>query len=85
MTDETDDPGPAVRTFDAVTPSYVGRPDSEMHAIGLLLFALLVILLIPLLPFLAAFWAVNKLARARQGTDLDPNFQSERERGRRSA
>lgn len=84
MADETDNSGLATRTFDTVTPSYVGRPDTEMHAIGLLLFAILAILLIPLLPFLAAYWAIGRLAKARRGTDLDPNFHADAEDRTRS-
>ncbi|WP_254542882.1 DUF7535 family protein [Halomarina pelagica] len=44
-----------------VTPEYFGRPDAEMSAIGWALFLGMVILLVPLLPFIAIVWAVSKL------------------------
>ncbi|WP_255198311.1 DUF7535 family protein [Halorarius litoreus] len=74
MSSEDESAGPAARLVDTVTPGYVGRPDSEMHAIGLLLGGIMLVVLIPLLPFIAVLWAVNRLANARRGTDLDPNF-----------
>ncbi|WP_255151581.1 DUF7535 family protein [Halorarius halobius] len=80
MSEEETSDGPATRFVDSVTPRYVGRPDSEMHAIGLLLGAIIFVLLIPILPFLLVLWAVNRLVNARKGTDLDPNFTEERER-----
>jgi hypothetical protein len=80
MSAEDETTGPAARLADTVTPAYFGRPDSEMHAIGLLIAGLMLVLLIPLLPFVAVLWAVNRLANARQGTDLDPNFNREETR-----
>lgn len=44
-----------------VTHRYVPRPDGEMNVIGWLMFALLLVLLIPLLPFVAVAWLAAKL------------------------
>jgi hypothetical protein len=57
-----DDAGPAARLVDAVTPSYVGRPDTEMHAVGLLLAGLLFIGLLPLLPLIAVYVLATRVA-----------------------
>jgi hypothetical protein len=44
-----------------VTPSYLGRPDREMDVIGWGVFFGLVIILVPLLPFLVIGWLISKL------------------------
>lgn len=56
-----------------VTPEYFGRPDREMDAIGWLIFLGLLVLIVPLLPYLALIWAIGKLTdqftgRPREGT-----------------
>jgi len=48
----------AIRT---VTPPYGDRPNVEMNTIGWGLFLGLVILLIPLLPFVVIIWAISRL------------------------
>ena len=44
-----------------VTPSYLGRPDLEMDVVGWGMFLLLLIVVLPLLPFFALFWLVSKV------------------------
>lgn len=47
--------------FPTVTHRYVSRPDGEMSLVGWGMFALLLVLLVPLLPFLVVAWVVSKL------------------------
>ncbi|MFC4358040.1 hypothetical protein ACFO0N_08785 [Halobium salinum] len=58
---ESQDPGLLTRAYRTVTPGYRSRPDTEMHAVGLAYVAILLILLVPLLPFVLIIWAVTKL------------------------
>lgn len=60
-TDESVIPEPAKKVLRTVTPSYRGRPDAEMTAVGIAYFLGLVILLIPLLPFIFLVWLISKL------------------------
>jgi len=50
-------PGEQLRT---VTRSYLGRPDLEMDVVGWTMFLLLLVVIVPLLPFFALFWLVSK-------------------------
>jgi len=62
--EETDDgamPAPVKEALRTVTPSFRGRPDTEMTAIGIAYFLGLVVLLIPLLPFIVVVWVVSKI------------------------
>ena len=63
--DENDDggvtPAPVKKALRTVTPSYRGRPDAEMTTIGVAYFLGLVVLLIPLLPFIVVVWVVSKI------------------------
>lgn len=43
-----------------VTPPYRGRPDSEMSTIGFSIFLGLLVLLVPLLPFILIVWLLTK-------------------------
>lgn len=56
---------------DAVTPPYFGRRDVEMDVIGWGYFLGILILLVPLLPFIVILWladrAVGALERRRRG------------------
>ncbi|WP_238392266.1 DUF7535 family protein [Halorussus amylolyticus] len=64
---ETDDGGlpmPAKKVLRTVTPGYRGRPDSEMTLIGIAYFLGLVVLLVPLLPFLVVVWLISKITGA---------------------
>lgn len=65
-TDE-DDPNAVKKVMRTVTPPYRGRPDSEMTYFGIIYFLGLVILLIPLLPFLVIVWVVGKILDAVRG------------------
>ena len=60
-TDEGVVPEPVKEVVRTVTPSYRGRPDAEMTAIGIAYFLGLVILLIPFLPFIAVVWLLSKI------------------------
>ncbi len=53
----SDAPRERLRT---VTPSYLGRPDLEMDVVGWGMFLLLLVVVLPLLPFFALFWLVSK-------------------------
>ena len=54
-------PEPVKEIVRTVTPSYRGRPDAEMTTIGVAYFLGLVVLLIPLLPFIVVVWVVSKI------------------------
>lgn len=58
---EGEEPGPAKRAIRTVTPGGRGRPDVEMDSLGWALFLGLVILLVPLLPFIVIVWGIAKL------------------------
>ncbi|WP_436908817.1 DUF7535 family protein [Halosimplex marinum] len=66
---ETREPSTPRKVLRTVTPGSKARPDTEMDSIGWAVFLGLVILLIPMLPFLAVVWALSKaidfLARQR--------------------
>lgn len=59
---ESDDQNGLTGTLKTVTPEYFGRPDMEMDVIGWSLFLGLVVLLVPLLPFILIVWLISKLA-----------------------
>jgi hypothetical protein len=65
-------PALPVRVARTVTPPYRGRPDEEMNVIGYLLFAGLVMILIPLAPLLLLLWLLSELRDSlRQGRIMD--------------
>ncbi|MFC7204634.1 hypothetical protein ACFQJC_14030 [Haloferax namakaokahaiae] len=49
------------RVYKTVTPETGTRPDAEMDVIGWSMFLALLMLMLPLLPFLAIVYAVTKL------------------------
>jgi hypothetical protein len=53
--------GTVVQVYQTVTPPYRGRSNEEMNLVGYLLIGGLLILLIPLGPFLLAFWLLSKV------------------------
>ena len=53
--------GTVLRT---VTAPYRSRPDGEMNTIGLLYGLGLIVVLIPLLPFILLVWVISKIADA---------------------
>ena len=64
MSQKSDDPGTLTKVYRTVTPGYRGRDDTEMNTIGWALFLGVVILLVPLLPFLVVLWVVSKVLDA---------------------
>jgi len=64
-----DAPGLPTRIVRTVTPGYRGRPDVEMDSVGWAIALGMVVLLVPLLPFLVIVWALSKLFEA-----LAPDF-----------
>jgi hypothetical protein len=52
---------PVTKILRTVTPPYHGHPDSEMNTIGIAVFLGMLVLLVPLLPFLIIVWAISKL------------------------
>ena len=61
MSDQSDDPGALTKAYRTVSPMYRGRGDAEMNTIGWAMFLGLVILLVPLLPFILVVWLVSKV------------------------
>ncbi len=55
---------PVKKVLRTVTPPVRGRSDSEMNVIGLGVFLGMLVLLVPLLPFLFIVWLVSKLTDA---------------------
>ncbi|QLH80900.1 DUF7535 family protein [Halosimplex pelagicum] len=66
---EIQDPSVPRKALRTVTPGSKTRPDMEMDSIGWAVFLGLVVLLVPLLPFIAIVWGLSKvlefLARQR--------------------
>jgi len=62
MSDSTEmqEPSAPRKALRTVTPESKSRPDMEMDSIGWALFLGLVVLLVPLLPFLVVLWAFTK-------------------------
>lgn len=59
---QSDDPSALREAIRTVTPATGGRPNVEMDLIGWSVFLGLVVLLVPLLPFIAIVWLISKLA-----------------------
>ena len=66
---DPEQPGTLTRAYRTVTPEYVWREDVEMDVIGWGLFLGVVVLLVPLLPFLIIIWLVGKVLDATVGTE----------------
>ncbi|WP_411965318.1 hypothetical protein [Haloferax sp. YSMS24] len=49
------------KAYRTVTPRTGMRPDMEMDSIGWVIFLILVMLLVPLLPFIAIVYVVSKV------------------------
>lgn len=71
MASESDEsPPPARRVVRTVTPPYRGRSDEEMNLIGYLIIGGLLVLLIPLGPFIIVAWLILRIRRdLRQRVD----------------
>lgn len=52
------------RLYRTVTPPYFGRPDTEMDVLGWGFFLGILVLLVPLLPFMVILWVGGKLLGA---------------------
>ena len=52
---------PVTKILRTVTPPFRGHSDSEMNTIGFAMFLGLLVLLVPLLPFLIIVWVISKL------------------------
>jgi hypothetical protein len=48
------------KTLRTVTPYYRGRSDGEMNLIGVTYFLVLLVVLVPLLPFVLIVWVLSK-------------------------
>jgi len=73
------EPAPVKKALRTVTPPYRGRPDSEMTLVGIAYFLGLLVVLVPLLPFLAVVWLFSKITGAvanRAPTDRLPGGRS---------
>jgi hypothetical protein len=58
------DPGVLTKAYDALSPQYLPRPDAEMDTIGWSIFLGMVVILLPLLPFLVVGWVITKMLDA---------------------
>ena len=65
--DDTDDAGLLTTAYRTVTPGYDSHSDDGMNAIGWAIGLGLVVLLVPLLPFIAIVWGVSKVIEAIAG------------------
>lgn len=66
---DSDDPALPKKVLRTVTPSWAGRPDREMDIIGWSYFLGLLILLVPLLPFIVILWALTKVLDRTAGSE----------------
>lgn len=64
MSDDTDEDGLLPEPVRSVTPLTGVRPDMEMDIFGWGMFLGIVVLLVPLLPFIVIVWLVSKVAEA---------------------
>ncbi|EJN59547.1 DUF7535 family protein [Halogranum rubrum] len=73
MSSESDesDPGVLTKAYRTVTPGYKSHPDSEMNVIGLTYFLVLLVLLVPLFPFIVLVWAISKVLEALTQSGVD--------------
>lgn len=55
------DPGALEKAYRTVTPGSRSRPNTEMTVIGLTYFLVIVVLLVPLLPFIVLAWVISKV------------------------
>jgi hypothetical protein len=65
---DSDSDSSLVEAIRTVTPPYGSRPNREMNTFGWGLLLGLVILLIPLLPFVIIIWAISKVLERSQRT-----------------
>ena len=73
-------PGALTKAYRTVRPRYHGRPDVEMNTIGWAIFLGVLILLVPLVPLLLAYWVVGKvigLLTPRRGAENEVRREDE--------
>jgi hypothetical protein len=67
----TDEPGTVKKAYRRVSPLYGSRPNAEMDSIGWSIFLGMLVILVPLLPFVLIIWVLGKVIDAvagRRGT-----------------
>ncbi|WP_224270292.1 DUF7535 family protein [Haloprofundus salinisoli] len=72
MSSDDETPGLMTKAYRTVTPGYRSHPDTEMNVIGLTYALLLVILIVPLLPFMVIVWLLTRVferIERRRGTE----------------
>ncbi|WP_224333009.1 DUF7535 family protein [Haloprofundus halobius] len=72
MSSDDETPGLMTKAYRTVTPGYKSHPDTEMNVIGLTYALLLVILIVPLLPFMVIVWLLTRVfdrIERRRGSD----------------
>jgi hypothetical protein len=62
-----DDPGVLTKAYRSVSPRYESRGNAEMDSIGWAMFLGILVLLLPLLPFLVLVWLLEKAVGAVAG------------------
>ncbi|WP_136590738.1 DUF7535 family protein [Salinigranum halophilum] len=62
-----DDAGVLKKTYRSVSPRYTSHPNTEMDSIGWAMFLGMLVLLVPLLPFLVIVWVLERGIRALSG------------------
>lgn len=70
-TADSDDPNAIERVYRTVKPTWVGHSDREMSTIGWGIFLGLLVLLVPLLPFILLAWVLGRILE-RVGNRLRP-------------
>lgn len=68
--ESAESPHPVRRVARTVTPPYRGRSNEEMNLVGYLIIAGLLVLLVPLGPFLVLAWLVLRLRRDLKRRDI---------------
>jgi len=61
MNDADEEPALPKKVLRTVTPPFAGHEDREMNLIGWGYFLGLLVLLVPLLPFIVILWVLTKL------------------------
>ncbi|WP_136717093.1 DUF7535 family protein [Halorientalis salina] len=51
---------PPHQELQTVTRSYLGQPNMAMDVVGWVIFLLLLVVILPLLPFFVLFWLISK-------------------------
>jgi hypothetical protein len=67
-----DEPGVLTKAYRSVSPRYESRGNAEMDSIGWAMFLGMLVLFVPLLPFLLLVWVLSKvidMAAERQRSD----------------